>query len=98
MSFDAIEEVITATERAEKLLTMAKETEAQKAALIAELTAQRQSIDEALVALGAKRRRKSAEPKAKRTGRPVGSKNKPRNAQVAQPLRDAVNAASEPAL
>lgn len=69
---------ITASDRANALLASGAEFETKKTALIAELTAQRQSIDEALVTLGAKRRRKATEPKAKRAGRPAGSKNKPR--------------------
>lgn len=72
---DGIEFVVTPKEHAESLLATAAEVETKKAALIAELTAQRQNIDEALVALGAKRKRKVAEPKRK--GRPPGSKNRP---------------------
>ena len=70
---DKLREQPTALEKAQALIGQTEKAAAQKAELIAELRAQRESIDQALVALGAKRVRRAA---AKPRGRPVGSRNK----------------------
>ena len=66
----------TPTEEARVLLFNIQEHEQQKAQLITRLQEQRQQIDQALIDLGAKRKRTRKAAPAKR-GRPAGSKNKP---------------------
>lgn len=72
---ESMDEVqITPTEEVRALLANIQQHEQQKVELIASLQQQRQQIDQALIDLGAKRRRRKAE--SKKRGRPAGSKNK----------------------
>ena len=67
--------IMTPSERAKELLAALELHASQNDALVAELLAERAKIDEALIDLGEKPKRKPrAEPK--RRGRPPGSKNK----------------------
>ncbi len=65
---------ITPTEEVRVLLFSIQSHEQQKAQLITKLQERRQQIDQALIDLGARRKRRKAE--GKKRGRPQGSKNK----------------------
>ncbi len=65
---------ITPTEEARVLMCSIQQHEIQKAQLIINLQERRQQIDQALIDLGARRKRRKSD--GKRRGRPPGSRNK----------------------